>query len=96
MNRLGIDSVVRFKISDLIFTLLDLCPGIRLVSVQRNEFLSSLFLFQCRKHGAQNVIHEPCHGHLSEFPQAVKPRNEFFIDLRAVHWSREWLLGNLP
>src|SRR5581483_3117701 len=78
------------QIQDLFLTRLCRRPGIFLVSIRTSEFLLSfLLLFQCRKHGSQNLVHEPCHGHLFEFSQAIKPRNQFFVDLRGVHCSRE-------
>src|SRR5437870_11179040 len=64
-------------------------PGIRLVNLRTSEFLFSFLLFQCWKHGSQNPIHEPCHGHPFELSQAIEPGYQFFVDLRAIHCSRE-------
>jgi hypothetical protein len=41
------------------------------------------------------LIYQPCHWNLFELSQAVKPRNEFFVNLRAVHCSRKCFLENL-
>src|SRR5713226_4005293 len=65
------------QIQDLFPTRLCRSPGIRPVSIRTSKFLLSFLLFQCRKHGTQNLIHEPCHGHPFEFSQAIKPRNQF-------------------
>src|SRR4030095_8649864 len=60
-------------------------PGIRLVNLRTSEFLLAFLLFQCRKRAFQNLVHKPRHRHLFQFPQTVKSRNEFFVDLWAVH-----------
>ena len=52
------------------------------------SFLVFLFL-QFQESVFKNPIHKPRHRNLFEFPQAIKPRNQFFVDLRTVHRSCE-------